>query len=165
MSTGELEKQRPLDDRERAPLLGEEFGLGTLEQVSRDRKFPRHTGWGLLLAPLVAIVAMPVVAGADRFLAPRLVPAMTEAYESGGPVNSGRVRLSQAGITVWPPEDNLFPWAEIKSIHMTYVGGMDYVHEIIVGRTAKPSEEINVSGLPNGIFLPMCSRTPPRGRA
>jgi hypothetical protein len=60
MSTGELERQRPLEDRERALLIGEEFGLGALEHVSRGRKFPKYTGWGLPLAPLVAIVAVPV---------------------------------------------------------------------------------------------------------
>jgi hypothetical protein len=259
----------PLEDRERALLIGEEFGLGTLEHLSRGRKFPKYSGWGLLLAPLVAIAALPVVVGvaggpytltskvvvavvfggllaisclvacigiarsevrdrlfrysgglaqlahgeleprvarwadvteftvtyyesedtaarvsgfsvrtdtgtqlssvrpywgrselratvaeAEWFLAPRLVPELTEAYESGAPARFGRVRLSQAGISVRPPEDDLIPWAEIKSIHMTYIGAADYVHEIIIRHTGKPTGGIDVSGLPNGIFLP-----------
>jgi len=269
MSTGEVAERRPLDDRERALLTGTEFGLGTLEQVSRDRKFPGYTVWAVLLSPLVAIVAVPVVVGvargpytpatkvitavvfggllavccllagigiarsevrnrlfrysgglaqlvhgepeprvarwadiseftvsyfetedtaarlngfqartdsgsqlsglrgyrqrpelratvaqAERFLAPHLVPAMTEAYGSGSPVKFGRVLVSQAGITVQPPADNLVPWAEVKSIHITYVGGTEDAHEIIIGQTGKPTREISVSGLPNGIFLP-----------
>jgi len=93
------------------------------------------------------------VAEAHRFLAPRLVPALTEAYESGAAAEFGQVRVSQAGVTVRPPADDLIPWTEIKSIRMTYIGAADYVYEIIIGRTGKPTQVIDVSGLPDGIFL------------
>ena len=36
---------------------------------------------------------------------------------------------------------------------MTYIGAADYVYEIIIGQTVKPTRVIDVSGLPNGIFL------------
>jgi hypothetical protein len=269
MSIGELAEQRPLGDRDRALLIGAEFGLGTLEQVSRDRKFPGYTVWGFLLGPLVAIVGVPVAAGvargphtpatklvvavvfggllaicclatgigvarseprnrlfrysgglaqllpgepeprvarwadvseftvsyfegedvaarldgfslrtgtgtqlpglsgyrrqsqlraivaeAGRSVAPRLISAMTEAYESGGTVKFGRVSLSQEGVTIWPPEENLVPWADIRSIHVTYVSGTDYPDEVIIGQPGKPARQVSVSGLANGIFLP-----------
>lgn len=103
--------------------------------------------------------ARAVAAAAQRVLAPRLVPAMTEAYASGAPVSFGRVRVSREGITVsgWSPSDALIPWPEVKSIHMTYIFEKDgdYVHEVIVGsKGGRPTREIAVSGLPNGIFLP-----------
>jgi hypothetical protein len=31
----------------------------------------------------------------------------------------------------------------------------DYVYEIIIGRKGQPTEEVGVSGLANGIFLPV----------
>jgi len=88
------------------------------------------------------------VAEAHRFLAPRLVPALTEAYESGAAAEFGQVRVSQAGVTVRPPADDLIPWTEIKSIRMTYIGAADYVYEIIIGRTGKPTQVID--RLPRG---------------
>jgi hypothetical protein len=99
-----------------------------------------------------------LVAEAVRQLAPRLVPALTEAYESGGTVSFGRVLVSQQGITLsaWYPPGELVPWSQVKSVHMTYIDSKngDYVHEIVVGRKGRETEEIRVAGLPNGIFLP-----------
>ena len=276
MNAGELER-RPPSDRENAVALGEEFGLGALEQVSRDRDFPRYAAWSGLAGVFIAIVGLPTVAGvsggpyspstkvivaavfgglflicclalvsgivrsaprhrlfrysgglaqllhgepeprvarwsdvgeftvtyfesdetaarldgfslrtgtgmgtstgtslpglrayrhkaelravvaeACRVLTPRLVPAMTEAIESGRPVAFGRVRVTGEGIVVSgaPPKEDLAAWREIKSIHIAYLDGTDYAHEIIIGRTGKPTKEIRVSGLPNGLFLP-----------
>jgi hypothetical protein len=99
-----------------------------------------------------------LVAEADRALAPRLGPAMNEAYESGAAVSFGRVQVSKEGITVsaWTAPGELIPWPQVKSIHMTYIFRRDgdYVHEVIVGRKGMPTKEIGVSGLANGIFLP-----------
>jgi hypothetical protein len=99
-----------------------------------------------------------LVAEAVRQVAPRLVPALTEAYESGGTVSFGRVLVSQQGITqsAWYPPGELVPWSQVKSVHMTYINAKygDYVHEIVFGRKGRETEEIRVTGLPNGIFLP-----------
>ena len=100
-----------------------------------------------------------LVAEADRNLAPRLVPAMTEEYEAGAAVSFGRVHVSKEGITlsIWSPQGVLIPWSQVKSIHMTHIASVDggYVYEIIIGRKGQPTEEVGVSGLANGIFLPV----------
>ena len=66
--------------------------------------------------------------------------------------------MSKEGITLtgWSPPGVLIPWSRVKSVHMTYTGRADgdYVHEIIIGSKDRPTEEISVSGLANGIFLP-----------
>jgi hypothetical protein len=274
MSTGELDGRRPVNDQAQALLLGEEFHLGPLAQVSRSRKIPKYAAWGGLCGVIVLVGGLPTVIGvaagpythvskavvagvvgillatccillgsglaratftnrlyrysgglaqivgnepeprvarwadvkdftvhywesdevtpridgfwvttssgtslpgvrgwrhrqelralvaeADRSLAPRLVSAMTEAYESGTPVSFGRVQVSKEGITLsaWPPPGELTPWSQVKSIHMTHIGAKngDYVHEIIVGRKGLPTEEIRIDGLANGIFLPV----------
>jgi hypothetical protein len=98
-----------------------------------------------------------LVAEAESALAPRLIPAMTQAYESGTAVSFGRSQLGEEGIKAigWGA-DNPIPWSLVKSVHMTYIGDQDgeYVDEIIVGRKDGPAEKISVSGLPNGLFLP-----------
>jgi hypothetical protein len=60
MGVGEPE-QLLLDDRARAAAIGEEFGLGTLKQMSWNRKFPRYTFRGVWLIALVVIVGLPTV--------------------------------------------------------------------------------------------------------
>jgi hypothetical protein len=83
---------------------------------------------------------------------------MTAAYESGAAISFGRVQVSNEGIAVsgWNPAGELIEWPQVKSIHLTYIGGKDggYAHEVIIGRKGQPTQEIGVSGLPNGIFLP-----------
>jgi hypothetical protein len=98
-----------------------------------------------------------LVAEAAANLAPRLLPAMTETYDSGAAVSFGRVQVSGEGITVsgWTAGEPI-PWTQLKSVHMTYIDGKDgdYVDEVIIGRRGLPTREISVSGLANGIFLP-----------
>jgi hypothetical protein len=100
----------------------------------------------------------PLVAAAERALAPRLVPAMTAAYESGDTVAFGRVLVGEAGITLsaWASPGELTPWSQVKSIHMLYIfkADGDYVDEVTVGLRGLPTEQIRISGLANGIFLP-----------
>jgi hypothetical protein len=275
VGAGEVDERRPIDDRELALQFGAEFGLGTLERVSRTRDLPRYAAWSGLLGVIVVLVGVPVAAGvaggpsalavkvvvaalvggllaascallgvgiarstvsgrlfrysggliqlapgepepmvarwadvrdfrvfynhsdeapprlssflvttssgaslpglrshwrrgrelralvaeAERNLAPRLIPAMTEEYEAGAAVSFGRVQVSKEGITlsIWTPQGVLIPWSQVKSIHMTYIASVDgdYVYEIIIGSKGKPTEEVGVSGLTNGIFLPV----------
>ena len=140
----------------------------TVDYYESDEVMPRFNGFSLttstgtrlpgLSGPVHRRELRDLVAEAERQLAPRLVPALTEAYESGGTVSFGRVLVSQPGIrlSAWYPPGELVPWSQVKSVHMTYINSKygDYVHEIVVGRKGGETEEIRVSGLPNGIFLP-----------
>ena len=86
-------------------------------------------------------------------------PIDDREYEAGAAVSFGRVQVSKEGITlsIWTPEGVLIPWSQVKSIHMTYIANVDgdHVYEIIIGGKGKPTEEVGVSGLANGIFLPV----------
>jgi hypothetical protein len=96
-----------------------------------------------------------VVSAAYQSLAPRLLPAMTEQYESAGAVSFGRVRVARDGVTV-PGQrgtGELIPWAEMTDIYLVTIPA-DWVHKVVIHRRGKPDEEISVDGLPNGIFLP-----------
>lgn len=96
-----------------------------------------------------------IVTAAERLVGPRLIPALTEALEAGEELRFGRVHVGRAGIAIWPPEDNLFAWPDIRSIHLTYLDRGGYPHEVIVGRRSdRVTQTVDVSGLPNGIFLP-----------
>jgi hypothetical protein len=273
VSTGELDAQRPIGDQERALQFGTEFGLGTLERVSRTRTLARHGAWGVLLGVIVVLGGVPLAAGlaagsgtlaakvvvavtvgcllaasgaliragiarssvsnrlfrysgglaqlvrgepeprvarwadvkdftvtyaepdeapprfsgfqvtastgtslpglpwywrqrelrvlvaaADRNLAPRLVPAMTEVYDSGGAVSFGQVQLSKEGIalTPWSRPTVLMPWSQVTSVHLTYLGraNRNFVHQVVIERRGQPAQEMSLSHLPNGIFLP-----------
>jgi hypothetical protein len=273
VSTGELDAQRPSGDQERALQFGTEFGLGTLERVSRTRTLAKHGAWGVLLGIIVVLGGVPLAAGlaagsgtlaakvvaavtvgcllaasgvlirigiarssvsnrlfrysgglaqlvrgepeprvarwadvkdftvtyaepdeapprfsgfqvtagtgpslpglpwywrqrelrvlvaaADRNLAPRLVPAMTGVYESGGTVSFGQVQLSKEGITLtpWSRPAVFMPWSQVTSVHLTYLGraNRDFVHQVVIGRSGQPTQEMSLSHLPNGIFLP-----------
>jgi hypothetical protein len=96
-----------------------------------------------------------VLADAYHHLAPRLLPAMTEQYDSAGAVSFGRVRVGRDGVTVrerWLKPDVLIPWAEITGIYMrSYTNWVDKVR---IHRDGEPDEEISVSYIPNGIFFP-----------
>jgi hypothetical protein len=138
----------------------------TVDYYEADEVTPRLNGFSLTTGTGTRLPGLKghrrelrdLVAEAVRQLAPRLVPALTEEYESGGTVSFGRVLVSQQGITLsaWYPPGELVPWSQVKSVHMTYIDSKngDYVHEIVVGRKGRETEEIRVAGLPNGIFLP-----------
>ena len=70
MSTGELDERRPVEDRERALLFGAEFGLGTLERMSRSHDLTKSAAWGGVLGTIVFLVGLPVVGGVDGGLSP-----------------------------------------------------------------------------------------------
>jgi hypothetical protein len=140
----------------------------TVDYFESDESLPRISGFalktdtGTRLSSISGQVRRQelrtLVAEAEKNLRPRLMPAMTEAYESGAPVAFGRVKVSKEGITLqaWPPPGEVIPWSRVKSVHLTYIDRKngDYVKEIIVGRKDGPTEEVGVGGLPNGIFLP-----------
>ena len=150
MGTGELDQRRPGAERERAVAYGAEFRLGSLERVSHGGQMHRYTGLGVVFGGTVLVAGLPTLIGIDA--------GPYEAYESGGTASFGRVLVSQQGITLsaWNPPGELVPWSQVKSVHMTYINSKygDYVHEIVVGRKGRETEEIRVAGLPNGIFLP-----------
>jgi hypothetical protein len=99
-----------------------------------------------------------LVAAAERNVGPRLLAALSEAYDEGEEVSFGRVRLSRDGITVggYPPAGQLIAWTEVKSVHMTSINPAegDYVDDIVIGRRGTASETVYAGGLTNGIFLP-----------
>jgi hypothetical protein len=131
------------------------------EEPPRLSGFLLTTGTGASLPGLRAYwrrrELRTLVAEADANLAPRLLSAMTEAYDSGATVSFGRVQVSGEGITVsgWTAGEPV-PWSQVKSVHMTYIdrNDGDYVDEVIVGVRGLLTREISVSGLANGIYLP-----------
>ena len=256
--------------------IGEEFGLGVLVKVLRNRKFPAMTGWGALLGLVTLIIGLPVTGGvaagsyqaatkvlvavvfgalflfscllvgrgvsrshvegrlfrysgglaqlvrdnpeplvvrwadADTFtvsvsepdeanayltgftlhsatgtslpglrryrrpelhdlvtwigkaLIARLVPGMTERYESGEPVVFGKVRVDQTAITVdtWGSGPEVITWTDISWItvaHLPQSDAMRIPQRITIARKAGHGAgvEIELSGVPNGIFLPL----------
>ncbi len=111
-------------------------------------------------------VLRSLVTEADRILAPRLVPLLIQAYEAGEPVTAGDARIDRAGITVDPPSGTCIPWTDIHSVtitHLTsYTDTAAPVREIRIyqrpGNVKRPRNIIStvtdLSGVPNGIFLP-----------
>ena len=96
---------------------------------------------------------------AARILAPRLVPPMIAAYESGEPVSIGDARIDRSGITVKPPSGEHIAWTEIRFIitrHVTSIADCAApVHEIEIRKQpGNISRVISLDGVPNGMFLP-----------
>jgi hypothetical protein len=93
-----------------------------------------------------------------RILAPRLVPPLIEAYDSGEPVTVGGACIDRAGITVNPPGGERMAWTEIRSITTRHVTSMTDsaapVNEIEVrGQSKNICPVIDLDGVPNGMFL------------
>ena len=113
----------------------------TVDYYESDEVTPRFSGFSLTTSGGTRLPGLSgqlhrrelrdLVAEAERQLAPRLVPALTEAYESGGTASFGRVLVSQQGITLsaWYPPGELVPWSQVKSVHMTHINPKygDYV--------------------------------------
>jgi hypothetical protein len=96
-----------------------------------------------------------VLAAAYQSLAPRLLPAMTEQYESAGAVSFGQVHVGRDGVTVpsqWGPGE-VIPWTEMTGMYMVTLP-TDWIYKVVIHRDRKPDAQISVDGLPNGIFLP-----------
>jgi hypothetical protein len=80
----------------------------TVDYYEADEATPRLNGFSLNTSTGTRLPGLrghrrelrDLVAEAVRQLAPRLVPALTEAYESGGTVPFGRVLVGQQGITL-----------------------------------------------------------------
>lgn len=97
-----------------------------------------------------------------KVLTARLVPGMVERYESGEPVIFGKVRVDQAAIMVetWGSDPEVIAWTDIHWItiaHLPQAGAMRIPQRITVVRYAERGvpAEIELSGVPNGIFLPL----------
>jgi hypothetical protein len=115
-----------------------------------------------------------IAAEAERALAPRFVPPLLWAYDSGSPAWSGipwngACAIDQQGISVRPgqrpasflkqyaPEPASFtPWSAITSIRMTRWKtrrGDGPVSQIVARRSSGPSLHLSFNGIPNGIFM------------
>jgi hypothetical protein len=101
-----------------------------------------------------------LLADALRTVGPRIIPAAIAAYESGQPSAFGLVSIDQHGITVpWLAMPVL--WPGIKSIGMKNARAMrktrivtEVCLHISPGAPDGLPVDINISGVPNGIFLP-----------
>jgi hypothetical protein len=92
---------------------------------------------------------------AHRALAPRFVPRLIQAYESGQPVMAGNGHIDHLGVT--PPGSSWhLAWTEIESVTMEHdsTETVEVVTKIdIIGRKRSQSRTFDPSGIPNGIFL------------
>jgi hypothetical protein len=105
-----------------------------------------------------------LITEAGRVLGPRLVPPLIEAYESGAAAAVGDVRVGQAGITTGAPGGQPIPWADIGEITISHAPSRDMLApaEAVriraaprhAGGRGKVVAVLNLSGVPNGIFLP-----------
>jgi hypothetical protein len=118
------------------------------------RRTPGNGGYG-------SRILRALTAEAARILAPRLVPPLIEAYESGEPVTIGDTRIDRGGITITvdPPSRERVAWTEVRSIvtrHVTaYADSTAPVKEIqICKHSGKAGPVISLDGVPNGMFLP-----------
>jgi hypothetical protein len=134
------------------------------EATARLNGFTLHTTTGTSL-PGLRRYRQPelhdLVTGIGKVLTPRLVPAMTERYESGEPVVFGKVRVDQAAITVetLDADPEVIEWSGIRWVavaHLPQVGAMRIPQCITITRKAGHGVplEVELSGVPNGIFLP-----------
>jgi hypothetical protein len=95
-----------------------------------------------------------VAAAAQRNLAPRLVPPLIQAWESGEPVTAGGLSIGQDGIT--GPAGTRHAWSQITSMAVTYAFGPDPapIARIDFRQAGTDrADEMFLSGIPNGIFL------------
>lgn len=126
----------------------------TVKNTSADSFSARpFIGW---LAPDVGSQwqAWTLIRDALGAAGPRLVTAMIEAYESGGLVAFGSVRIDQHGVA----SPRVVSWADIRAIRTRRVrlsSGGTVVSEVYLSCHGRARDrKIVISGLPNGIFLP-----------
>ena len=96
-----------------------------------------------------------VAAAAHRGLAPRLVPPLIEACQSGEQVTAGWLGIGDEGIALLPSGTS-HAWSEITSMAVTYDSGQAAAPITrIEFRTAGMTRdyELYLSGIPNGMFL------------
>jgi hypothetical protein len=90
---------------------------------------------------------------AARVLAPRLVPPLIRAYDSGEPVIFGATRIDLAGITSARGSGGqtvFTPWHDMRHID----GRLgDLVPAVAIRTAARRARSVTLSGEPNGIFV------------
>ena len=94
---------------------------------------------------------------ARRVVGPRLVNDAVDAYDAGRPAAFGPVRIGKDGVTLSAAGAPV-PWPDIRSVRLRTVDlarGGRVVRAVHLSCRARPAHRvIEVSGLPNGIFLP-----------
>ena len=93
---------------------------------------------------------------AVRVVGPRVVPAAIAAYDAGRPAAFGPVRVGQDGVAVSAAGAPI-SWPDVRSVrigHVDLARGGCVVRSVHLTCRVKPAHRvIEVSGLPNGIFL------------
>jgi hypothetical protein len=95
-----------------------------------------------------------VARAVHRAVAPRLVPPMIAACESGEEVTAGTLRAGQQALTL--PNGVRRAWADIKSISMVHTTTKDpasMISRLELYRRRGNSDTISASGIHNWIFL------------
>jgi hypothetical protein len=107
----------------------------------------RYTGLGVVFGGFVLAAGLPTLIGIDAGPYTGVTKAVVSAVV-------GALLAPLPGLS--EQAHRRVPWSQVKSVHLTYIDSKygDYVHEIAVGRKGRETEEVRVTGLPNGIFLP-----------
>jgi hypothetical protein len=101
-----------------------------------------------------------IAAQAEWALAPRFVPPLLQAYDSGAPIRVGTCTINLAGITApggFPVQALRFTsWSEIESIRLTRAQDgkvTEPVSEIEFFLASRSSFSPDFSGVPNALFV------------
>ena len=99
---------------------------------------------------------------AERILAPKIIPSLIGAYESGEPVSFGNWRIDWAGITEHhsTPDAAFIPWSDVGGIivasenHHGRIDPASLVTLTCAPGARRRGPQLSLSGVSNGIFLP-----------
>jgi hypothetical protein len=98
-------------------------------------------------------VGETVARAVHRAVAPRLVPPMIAACESGQEVTAGTLRAGQQALTL--PDGTRLAWADMKSISMLHAAKdpASVITMLQLHRRRGGPDTVSASGIPNWIFL------------
>jgi hypothetical protein len=95
---------------------------------------------------------------ADRVLAPRLVPPLIAAYESGEPVTMGDARIDRSGVTVGLQTGSRIAWTDMRSVTISFSASSSDAAAAVKQIYFRPRSgtmcSVRASGVSNGVFLP-----------